>query len=345
MRQSKLIPIALVALLLGFFGAARLRAQTVEDFYHGKTLTLIVSAGLGGGYDDYARVLAAHLGRHVPGAPSVVVQNMIGAGGLRAALYLYNIAPRDGSVIALVQSTSVLSPLLGTTEASFDPLRFSWLGNIGREYSLCASWYASRIKTVQDLFDKEFVVGSSGAGTAMELYPHVLNKLLGTHIKVISGYSGGTPVLLAIERGEVDGRCGASLATYEAVRPDWIRDHKINFLLQTSLEKDPELPDTPWVLDYVKTDRQKAVLELTMAPRLIQRPVLGPPDLPRDRFLALQKALEETLHDPAFIQEANTRKLDISLMATGEIRAFVERLAAMPADIRAQAAAMLNGRE
>lgn len=179
----------------------------------------------------------------------------------------------------------------------------------------------------------------------MELYPHVLNKLFGTHIKVISGYSGGTPVLLAMERGEVDGRCGASLATYEAVRPDWIRDHKINFLLQTSLEKDPELPDTPWVLDYVKNDRQKAVLELTMAPRLIQRPVLGPPDLPKDRFLALQKALEETLHDPAFIQEANIRKLDISLMATGEIRAFVERLAAMPTDIRAQAAAMLNGRE
>jgi hypothetical protein len=148
-----------------------------------------------------------------------------------------------------------------------------------------------------------------------------------------------------MERGEVDGRCGASLETYEAVRPDWIRDQKINLLLQTSLEKDPKLPDTPWVADYIKSERQKSLLELTMAPRLIQRPILGPPDLPKDRFLALQEALGATLRDPKFLAEANERKLDISLMQPGEIRAFVQRLAAMPSDIRAQAVEMLNQRD
>lgn len=344
MRKAISIRFALSFSLLICFASRHGHSQTVEEFYRGKTLTLVVSAGVGGGYDNYARAFASHFGRNVPGSPTVVVQNMTGAGGLRAVLFLYNVAPKDGSTIALVQSTSVLSPLIGTTDAAFDPLRFSWLGNISREYSLCASWHTSKIQTVQDLLEKEFVVGSSGAGTAMELYPHVLNKLLGTHIRIISGYNGGTPVLIAMERGEVDGRCGASLATYQAVRPDWIRDHKINMLLQTSLEKDPELPDVPWVVDYVKGEQQKALLELTMAPWLIQRPIVGPPDMPKDRFLALQNALDATLDDPKFLDEARARKLDISLMRAGELVTILQRLSKFPKETRAQVAELLSKR-
>jgi hypothetical protein len=148
-----------------------------------------------------------------------------------------------------------------------------------------------------------------------------------------------------MERGEVDGRCGAALATYQAVRPDWVRDHKINILLQTSLEKDPQLPDTPWIVDYVKGEQQRAILDLTMAPRLIQRPVLAPPGLPKDRLLALQNALDATLQDPSFLEDAKAQKLDISLMRAAQVEAFVERLAKIPSDVRAQAAQMLNTRE
>jgi tripartite-type tricarboxylate transporter receptor subunit TctC len=344
-RTRLRIAIAAIWFGLTFLLPQQSPAQTIEQFYRGKTVTLIVSAGVGGGYDTYARALAAHLGGHIPGAPTVVVQNMTGAGGLRAALFLYSTAAKDGSVVGLVQSTSVLSPLLGTTGADFDPLRFSWIGSISREYSLCVSWHESKVRTVQDLLQKEFVVGSSGAGTAMELYPHVLNRLLGTHIKVISGYDGGAPVLLAMERGEVDGRCGASLATYQAVRPDWIRDRKINFLLQTSLEKDPQLPNIPWVVDYVSRPQERAILDLVLAPRLIQRPVLGPPDIPRDRLLALQGALDATLEDPAFLKQAKAQKLDISLMRAGDVYDFVDRLAKIPDNIRAEAAQMLGGRK
>jgi tripartite-type tricarboxylate transporter receptor subunit TctC len=333
----------LIALaVLAAIPSGRAAGESAATFYRDKTVNLIVSAGAGGGYDTFARTLAAHLGRHIPGSPAIVVQNMTGAGGLRAALYLDNVAPNDGSVIAMVQSTALISALLGSGGVKLDPARFTWIGNMSREFSLCVSWHTSRIRTAQDLFEKEFVVGSSGAGTSMETYPNIINSLFGSHIKIISGYKGGASVLIAMERGEVDGRCGASLATYKAVRPNWVRDHKINYLLQTSLQKDPDLPDAPWLMDYVKTDEQRAILELVLAPRLIQRPVLAPPNIPQDRVKALRDAFEATLADPEFRKEAKTRRLDISPSSAAHIKALIDRLARTPRSIRNKAAQLLK---
>lgn len=335
-------PMMAGCLLLGSLAANQAAAENPADFYHNKTVKLIVSAGAGGGYDLYGRTLAAYLGQHIPGSPSVIVENMTGAGGLSAAAYLYDVAPKDGSVIALIQSTAVLSPYLGTTPAKFNTEAFTWIGNMSREYSLCVSWHASPIHVAEDLFDKEFVVGSSGAGSSMEAYPNALDNVLGTHIKVIPGYTGGSAVLLAMERGEVQGRCGASLATYQAVRPDWLKNHLINLLLQTSLQKDPQLPDTPWIMDYAKTNEQKAILELVLGPRLIQRPVLAPPNVPEDRAKALRDAFDATLEDPAFLAQAKTSKVDIALMRAAEVTAFIGRLATTPDALRIQASKALT---
>ena len=213
---------------------------------------------------------------------------------------------------------------------------------MAKEYSLCVSWHASPIHTVEDIFDKQFIVGSSGAGSAMETYPNVLNNVLGTHIKVIPGYTGGSAVLLAMESGEVQGRCGASLATYQAVRPEWLKNHLINLLMQTSLQKDPQLPDTPWIMDYAKSDEQKAVLELVLGPRLIQRPILAPPNVPEDRAQALRNAFDATLQDPAFLAQAKTSNVDIALMQASEITAFIGRLAKTPEALRVEASKALT---
>jgi tripartite-type tricarboxylate transporter receptor subunit TctC len=330
-------PILVGCLLLGSPASVGAAAENPAKFYHEKTVKLIVSAGAGGGYDLFGRTLAAHFGRHIPGSPSVVVENMTGAGGLRAAAYMYDVAPKDGTEIALIQSTALLAPDLGNEAVKFNPENFTWIGNISGEYSLCVSWHSSPIRTVEDLFNKQFVVGSSGAGSAMQTYPNILDNVLGAHIKVISGYTGGASVLLAMQRGEVQGRCGASLETYEAIRPNWVKDHLINLLLQTSLQKDPQLPNTPWIMDYAKTDRQKAILELVLGPRLIQRPIIAPPNIPKERARALRDAFDATMADPEFLADARTNKLEVEPMRAAKMAAFVQRLAKTPKAVRVEA--------
>lgn len=341
-RGALLACIPLCLLLVSGAGGRAADAD-VAAFYRNKTLVFHVSAGPGGGYDLYARAFADFLGRHIPGHPTVVVDNLIGAGGLRAADYIDHAAPKDGSEIALIQSTALMAPFFNDAHARFSPTDFTWLGNLSKEYSVCAAWAASPIKTAQDMFDKEFVVGSSGAGTSMETYPNVLNNVLGTKIKVISGYSGGAPVLLAMERGEVQGRCGASYATYAAVRPDWIKNGSVRFLMQTSLEKDPALPSTPWIMDFVKTERQRAILDLVLAPRLVQRPIVAPPGIPAERAQALRDAVDASASDPAFLAEADRLKLEISPMSASAVDAIVSRLAATPVDVRTAAGKATEG--
>jgi len=344
-NEEMKVRLGLCVALLGAALIASAARADVASFYAGRSITLVVGAGAGGGYDSWARFLARHLGRHIPGQPTVVVQNFTGAGGLRAALHIYNVAPKDGSVIGLVQATALVAPLLGTKEAQFDSERFSWIGNMSKEYSLCSSWYESKIKTVRDLFDKEFIVGGTGAGTSMETYPNVLNNVLGTRIKIVSGYNGGSDVYLAMERGEVDGRCGAALSTYKVVRPQWLAQHKLNFLLQTSLDRDPELPGVPWIMDYAKSDEQRHILQLILAPRLIVRPVFAPPGIPEDRLAALRAAFDAAMADPEARKDAAITKLELIPMSAAETAAFVTRLYETPEPVRAAAADAMNRRD
>src|SRR5258708_25995375 len=227
------------------FAPSASRAGSVEDFCKGRQIEMILSADAGGGYGSYANAFAPYLSQHIPGKPKIIVQYMPGAGGLRAMNYLYSAAPKDGTTIALVHSSVPFAPVYGMAAAKFDPRKMNWIGSINATSGICVAWASSNIRTWQDLFDKQFLVGSSGAGTQMETIPMMLNKLFGTKIKVISVYRGGNEVYLAMERGEVHGRCGGLISSIRSTRPDWFSQKKVNVPIQIALERDPEFPDVP----------------------------------------------------------------------------------------------------
>src|SRR5438132_1297400 len=292
-------------------GAGAATADPIADFYKGRTVNWILSAGAGGGYSSYAHVFAPYFSGHIPGKPNIVVQNMPGAGGIRAMTYLSSVAPRDGSTLGLVHSSVPFAPLYGIRGANFEPRAMNWIGSINAATGICASWTASGITKWQDLFDKEFIVGGTGAGSQMETMPAMLNKLFGTRIKVISGYKGGNDVYLAMERGEVHGRCGGLISSIKSTRPAWFPQKKVAVPIQIALERDPEFPESPALIEFAKDQRTKDILQLILAPMEMDRPILAPPGTPRDTVAALRKAFHETMADPAFIAEAERQHLEI----------------------------------
>src|SRR3981081_3394209 len=249
-------------------------ADPIADFYKGKQINWILSAGAGGGYAAYALAFAPHFAAHIPGNPRIVVQNMPGAGGIRAMLYLQSVAPKDGTTIGLVHSSVPFAPLYGIKGANFDPRQMNWIGSINAAAGICVSWTASGITSWQDLFDKEFIVGGTGAGSQMETMPAMLNKLFGTRIKVISGYKGGNDVYLAMERGEVHGRCGGVLSSLKSTRPSWFPPQKVAGPIPVALTRDPEFGDTPALVEFAKDERTKQILELVLSPMSMDRPIL-----------------------------------------------------------------------
>src|SRR6266576_3953512 len=235
-------------------------ADPVSDFYKGKQINWILSAGAGGGYSSYAYAFAPFFSAHIPGNPHIVVQNMPGAGGIRAMMYLQSVAPKDGTTIGLVHSSVPFAPLYGIKGANFDPRQMNWIGSINSAFGICVSWTASGITTWQDLFDKQFIVGGSGAGSQMETMPAMLNKLFGTHIKIVSGYKGGNDVYLEMERGEVHGRCGGLVSSIKSTRPEWFPQKKISVPIQIALERNPEFPEVPALIEFAKDEQTKQIL-------------------------------------------------------------------------------------
>ncbi|CAN0189835.1 unnamed protein product, partial [Phaeothamnion confervicola] len=275
------------------------RAQSVEDFYKGKTLQIYVGFGVGGSYDTYARVLAEHIGRHIPGQPRAVVMNMEGAGSLRLANWLYNVAPKDGTVFGTTSRAAPFAALIGTQGGTnFDPTKFNWIGSANNEVSTCIAWNNAPVKTFDQLFSTELIVGGDGPSADGEQFARVMNALFGTKIKLVSGYPGGNAINLAVERGEVQGRCGWSWSGIVAERRQWIEEKKINVLVQFGLDRHPDLPNVPSVLDYAKTDEQKQILRLVLARQPLGRPFFAPPGVPADRADALRKAFVDTMADP-----------------------------------------------
>jgi tripartite-type tricarboxylate transporter receptor subunit TctC len=308
MKRSMISAVAAAALALGASTAA---ADPIADFYKGKQINWILSAGAGGGYSAYALAFAPHFSAHIPGNPHIVVQNMPGAGGIRAMIYLQSVAPKDGTTIGLVHSSVPFAPLYGIKGANFDPRQMNWIGSINAATGICVSWTASGITTWQDLMTKEFIVGGTGAGSQMETMPAMLDKLFGTRIKVISGYKGGNDVYLAMERGEVQGRCGGLISSIKSTRPDWFPQKKVSVPIQIALERDPEFPNSPALVEFAKDQRTKDILKLILAPMGMDRPILAPPGTPKDTVAALRKAFHETMIDPAFIADAERQHLEI----------------------------------
>jgi tripartite-type tricarboxylate transporter receptor subunit TctC len=332
---------ALICAWLGLVTAAAGQADDVAGFYAGKQVNLYIGYSPGGGYDTYARMLARHIGKHIPGSPTVVPQNMPGAGSLTLANFLYNIAPKDGTALGTIGRGIAMEPLLGGTGTRFEATRFTWIGSMNNEVSVCASWHTSPIKTVEDMRTHELIVGGTGSGSDTDTFPVALTNLLGLKIRLISGYPGGNDVLLAMERGEVDGRCGWSWGSVVAVRSEWLAEDKVNILLQMALDKHPDLPDVPLVMDLARSDDERMAMELIFSRQVMGRPYLAPPGIPAARREALRRAFDATLTDPAFLADARRIDLELNPVTGEQVEALLTRIyGASPAAVRLAADAI-----
>ena len=326
-----------LAWALLFVFARPAAADDVADFYRSHPLTVVISYSVGGGYDLYARVLARYLGKYIPGHPTVVPENMPGAGGLRASNYLYNAAPKDGSVIGTFSRSIPTMPLV-TPGLTFDGRKFSWIGSMSGDTSMCLTGSKSPVKTWHDMQTMPVVMGGQFAAADSDIYARLYNNVLGTKIKLVSGYPGTNDITLAMERGEVDGICGLSWGTIKVAHAEWIKNKSVNLLLQAALKKDPDLPDVPLALDVINDPEKKQILYLHFAPQAIGRPFAAPPGIPADRKAALIKAFDETMKDPDLLAEAAREKMDIGPMSGHDIDVLLGQLYAIPPDVVTKAA-------
>jgi tripartite-type tricarboxylate transporter receptor subunit TctC len=320
--------IAIFALVL----TSPIAAQPAGDSLAGKAVSMIIGFGAGGGYDLWGRTVGRHIGRHLPGAPTVIPQNMPGAGSYAAASYIFNIAPKDGTVLGIIARDAALGPLSGATGARFDPTRLSWIGTPTKETNVCIAYHTSQVKSVRDLYEKQLIVGDTGPGTGTRSYPKALNELLGMKFKLVGGFPASSDVFLAMERGEVEGIC-ESLDSIKIRRPDWIATKKISILFQGGAEPNPELDGVPFVLDLARTGEQRQAIEFLYAGQGIGRPFVAPPDLPADRLKMLRDAFNATMTDPAFVAEAQKSKLDLEPEDGEHLAVLIAKIYATPKPI------------
>ena len=318
---------ALIAsLLVSLTGAGAARAA---DFYAGKQITLIVGAPAGGGYDMLGRLVSRHMGKHIPGAPAIIVQNMPAANSVVATNFLANAAPRDGTTIALVQRGMLLARMINPNGVQFDIAKLNWMGNLNSETGVTLSLANAPVTEAKQLFEKELIVGGQ-TGVDPEMTPRLYNALLGTKFKIISGYEGTTAIGLAMERGEVEGIGDWSWSSLKVQRPEWIRDKKVRVLIQGALEKDPELPDVPNALDLVKDDLSRKALELYFTQKTVARPMVAPPGVPAERMEILSKALVALGADMDFLEDAKRSKLEIGILPGEAVQKVISMIAAAP---------------
>jgi tripartite-type tricarboxylate transporter receptor subunit TctC len=318
------------------------RAQNVAEFYQGKSIDLDIGYSVGGGYDLYARLIARRLGDHVPGNPIIVPKNMEGAGSLRLANYLYSAAPKDGTVIGAISRGAAFDPLLNENGANFDASKFSWIGSANNEVSVCVASISSGITKFDDLYTKQLTIGSTGTGDDTYQFPALANAALGTKFKIVTGYPGGNDVTLAIERGEVQGRCGWSWSSLKATRLNWVMRGRIVVLVQMSLSKHPDLPGVPLIMDLAKTDEQRQIFKMIFARQTMGRPYVAPPELPADRLVALRQAFMDTMTDKDFLYDAEQNKFEINPVSGDQLGALVKEVYQTPPEVVRKAAAMVQ---
>jgi tripartite-type tricarboxylate transporter receptor subunit TctC len=311
LRALALVP------LLGF-ASIPAQADAVEDFYKGRTVSLIVSSPSGGGYDTLARLLVRYIARHIPGQPTVVIRNMPGAGGIVATNHLYSIAAKDGSVIGSVQNNTPFEPLFGTKEAQYDANKFIWLGSPSVETSVLTIWHTSPVNNIDDARRIELKMGSSGANSTPSFYARLLNQTLGIKLRLIVGYPGQNDALLAMERGELDGYPSVFYNSLVATRPQWLPEKKVKLLVQYGAEKLPQLPDVPFIMDLLTNDEDKQLWRIAVGPIATGRPYLLPPGVPADRAAAMRKAFWSAINDPEFLSDQAKASLGADTPRTGE---------------------------
>ena len=335
---------AALAMLASIVALGAAFADALGDFYKGRAIDLYIGYSVGGAYDLYARVIGRHLGAHIPGNPTLVPKNLEGAGSLRLANYLYRVAPKDGSAIGTIGRGIAFDPLLIGQGDAFDAQKYNWIGSANNEISVCVAMRQSGITKFEDLFTKELTVGGTGTSADTDQFPRVLNGVLGTKFKIVEGYPGGNDVVLAMERGEVQGRCGWSWSSVKSTHKSWIDDKRMIVLVQLSLTKHPELPDVPLAMDFAKTDEQRQILKLVLARNVMGRPYLAPPNVPTDRIAALREAFSATMADKDFRAEADKTNLEVNPVSGAEVEKLVKEVYATPADVIAKAKAAAAGK-
>lgn len=308
-------------------------AQEVAQFYKGKRLTILVGSSAGGGYDVYSRLISRHIGRHIPGNPGAIVQNMPGGGGLTATNYLYNISERDGTVIGGIQRALTIAPLVNPQGVKFDVNKLNWIGSINSETGVVVVWHTAPHKTIEDIMKTEILAGGSGAYNDTEIFPRVYNETLGTKFKIISGYESTDPILLAMERGEVQALGDSSWSNWKGRFGKYLQDDKVRIVLQSGLEKHPDLKDVPLSVSLAKSDEARQILELLLTPKTLGRPYVAPPEIPEPRVKALRTAFLAMAKDTRFLAEAKKLKKEISPVSGDFIQSTLKRLYATPKDI------------
>ena len=326
-----------IALAAAVSASGAARADAVADFYRGKQIFFVHSGGEGGGYATYAQTFAPYMAKHIPGSPKVVVQSMPGAGGIRMMQQFGAVAPKDGTYLGLVQSGASFAPLMGTAKGTIDPRALNWIGAMSRVAAVCAAWHTSGIKTFQDMLDKEFIVGSSGAGSLTETQPALLNKLYGTKIKIVSGYHGATDIYLAMERGELQGRCGSGVPSLEISRPGWVAGGKVAIPIQFAVTRSRILPDVPTAYELAKDERVRTVMQLVLAPVEMNRPLFTTPGVPQERIDALRAAFHAAIEDKDFLADAAKARLEIEENPGENVAKIIADAYRLPADVVAVA--------
>jgi tripartite-type tricarboxylate transporter receptor subunit TctC len=320
-------------------------ATDVGDFYKGKQIRLVIGLGAGEAYDVYARLLARHIPRHIPGNPTIIPQNQPGAGSLNAINSLYNTAARDGTVIGTGHRFVPMMPLLNIEGAKFDPLKFSYIGSMNREIGICIAMKTAGIRTIEDMKAREFVVGTTGAGAELTNFTATLKSMLGVKLRVITGYRTSLDINAAMERGELQGRCGVSYGSLKTTRPQWVANKEVDIQIQLGLTKEKELPDVPLLTELVPNPQDRQALELMLAPTEMGRPFMGPPELPPERLAALRAAFDASMKDAAFLEDAGKLRLDVAPLTGAEMEALVKRLYKAPAPVVERARALVHATE
>ncbi len=333
-----------VMLIASTFGALAVAlvhpaaAQTAAEFYKGKVVSLYSGHSPGGSYSTYARTMQRNIGRHLPGKPTVVFKIKTGGSGRVLANWMYNVAPRDGTVFGTFHERMGLEPRVYPKGTKFDGLKFNWIGSLAKQKSVCVTWHGNKVKTIDDALKHQIIVGSQSTTSTGAVMPRMLNSMLGTKFKLVLGYDP-QEVFLAMERGELDGLCGYGWASLKIVKPDWIRDKKLNMLLQFSMVKHKELPHVPVMMDFVTDPADREALRMVFGTQEMGRPYAAPPGVPKERVQALRTAFMATTKDAKFLVEAKKRRLEIDPITGEEITALMKELYALPLRVGKRVAA------
>ena len=308
-------------------------AQPAADFYKGKQIDMFIGTPAGGGYDQYGRLLGRHMSRYIPGHPTFVYRNMPAGGGRQAMNHVYNVAPADGTAIGITLRNIAFDPLYGETATMIDALKLVWLGSLNNEIPVCVAWHTSPFRTVDDIRNAEMAMGSSGLTASDTIHAKLINRIAGTKIRLIHGYNGSNGVHIAMERGEVQGRCGLGWDSIVSRYPHWLKDNQIAVLAQFGLSKHPDLPKVTSIVDLARTMEDRQLVELLLAQLQMGRPFFAPPGVPADRVHILRRALDATTKDEAFLADVEKQKVELFHMKGEDVEALVRRIYATPADV------------